>query len=66
MDQLLGLIDLVLRVRHDETVKIFILVAGMSSVRLSFTLLDGAFAANSDLGTGFILHLLQRIATRSN
>ncbi len=66
MDQLLGLIDLVLRIRHDETVEILILVAGMSSVRLSFTLLDGAFASNSNLGAGLVLHLLQRIATRSN
>ena len=66
VDQLLGLVDLVLSIRHDETVQVFLLVAGMCCVRSAFTLLHGTFAANSDLGARFRLHLFERVSTRAN
>ncbi len=76
MDELLGFVDLLLRVGHDQTVEIFFLVASMSgigsactglsvelwsvqtgvdrnSTKHTFALLDGAFAADRNLGTGF-------------
>lgn len=40
VNQLLGLVDLVLGIRHDKAVKIFLLVAGVSGIRASFALLD--------------------------
>ena len=66
MNELLGLIDLVFGIGHDQTVQVFILVAGVSSVGFAFTLLDGAFAADGDLGAGFLLHGLEGVATWSN
>lgn len=63
MDQLLGLVDLFLRLGHDETVQVFFLVAGVSGVRTTLSFLDGAFATDSNLGTRLVLHLLQRVAT---
>ena len=50
VDQLLCLVDLFFRVGHDEAVQVFILVAGVSRVRLAFALLDGTLAADGDLG----------------
>ena len=63
MDELLGLVDLVLGVRHDETVEVLLLVAGVSRVGPAFALLDGTFATDGDLGAGFGLHLLECVAT---
>lgn len=63
MNQLLGLDYLLLGVRHDEAVQVFVLIAGMRSVRFPFALLDRAFAANGDLGLRLSLHLLQCVAT---
>lgn len=51
MNELLGLVDLVFSIGHDETVQIFFLVAGMRGVRTTLALLDGALATNGDLGT---------------
>lgn len=50
VDELLGLVDLLLSVGHDETVQVLLLVAGVRSVRATFTLFDGSFAANGNLG----------------
>jgi hypothetical protein len=53
VDQLFGLVDLVLGVGHDEAVEILLLVAGMGSIRTSFALLDGALSTDGDLGARF-------------
>lgn len=66
VDELLGLVHLLFRVGHDQAVQVFLLVASMGCVRSSFTLLDGAFATNRNLGARFGLHLLQRVSTRAN
>lgn len=66
VNQLLRLVDLLLRVRHDQTMEILLLVAGVSCVRTSFALFHRAFATDSDLRTGLGLHLLQSIASRAN
>lgn len=63
--QLLGLVHLLLGVGHDQTVKVFLLVASVSGIRSALALLDGAFASNGDLGSGLRLHLLQGVSTRS-
>ena len=63
MNQLLGLVDLLLRVGHDETVEIFFLVAGMSCVRAALAFLDGSLAADGNLGARLSLHLLQSVST---
>jgi hypothetical protein len=66
VNKLLRLVDLVLGVGHDQTVEIFFLVAGVSGVRSSFTLFDGAFAADRNLCARFGFHFLQRVSTRAN
>ena len=66
VNQLLGLVHFLLGVCHDQAVQVFVLVAGMSSVRLSLSFFDRSFAANCDLGTRLRLHLLQSIATWSD
>ena len=66
VNELLGLVDLVLSVGHNQAVKILLLVAGVSGVRASFTLLDGALATDRDLSTGLGFHLLERVATGAN
>lgn len=66
VDKLLRLVDLLLGVGHDQAVKILLLVAGMSCVRTSFTLLDGAFATDRNLCLGFGLHLLEGVSTGAN
>ena len=49
VDQLLGFVDLVFGVSHDEAVEVFLLVARVSGVGAAFALLDGSFAADGDL-----------------
>jgi hypothetical protein len=66
VDELLGLVDLVLSVGHDQAVKILLLVAGVSGVRASFTLLDRALATDRNLSAGLGFHLLERVATGAN
>jgi hypothetical protein len=66
VDQLLGLVDLLLRICHDQTVKIFFLVASVSSIGSTFSFLDGTFASNGNLGSGFLFHGLESVATRSD
>ena len=63
MDKLLSLIDLVLGVGHDEAVQVLFLVAGVGGVRPALALLDGALAADGNLGAGLCLHLLEGVAT---
>lgn len=66
MNELLGLVNLLLGIGHDQTVQVFLLVASVSCVRPSFTLLDGTLATNSDLCARFRLHFLERVSTRAN
>jgi hypothetical protein len=66
VDELLGLVDLLLGIGHDQAVKILLLVAGVSGVRASFTLLDGALATDRNLGAGLGFHLLERVSTGAN
>jgi hypothetical protein len=63
--QLLRLVDLFLGICHDQTVKIFFLVASVSGVRATFSFLDGALATDSNFGPGLRLHLLQGVSTRT-
>lgn len=66
VDELLGLVDLLLCVRHDQAVQVLLLVAGMSCVRSSLTLFDRALATDRNLRAGLGLHLLEGVATGSN
>lgn len=66
MNELLRLVNLLLRISHDEAVQIFFLVAGVSCVRSSFALLDGAFATDGNLSAGLRLHLLKGVSTGAN
>jgi hypothetical protein len=65
VDQLLGFVDLVFGVRHDQAVQIFVKVAGVSSVRLALAFFDRAFATNGDLGARLGLHLFECVTTRA-
>ncbi len=66
VDQLLGLVHLFLGVGHDETVQVLFLVTGVRRIGAPLALLDGAFAADRNLGAGFCFHLLERVATGSD
>jgi len=66
VDELLGLVDLVFGIGHDQTVQVLFLVARVSRVRPALAFLDRAFTTNRNLGTGFGLHLLECVATRAN
>ena len=66
VNELLGLIDLLLSIGHDQTVQVLLLVARVSGIRAALTLLDGALAADGNLGTGLRLHLLESVATRAD
>lgn len=66
MDQLFGLVNLLLGFCHNQTVEVFFLVAGVSGIRAAFAFFDRAFATDGDLGTRLILHLLERVTTRPN
>jgi hypothetical protein len=50
VNELLRLIDLLLGIGHDETVEIFLLVAGVSSIRPTLAFLDGALSTDCNLG----------------
>lgn len=66
VNQLLGLVDLVLGISHDQAMQVLFLVARVSCVRSAFALLHGALATDCNLGTRLSLHFLQSIATRAN
>lgn len=63
VNEFLGLVDLVFGVGHDETVQVFFLITCVSSVRTSFALFDGTFAADRNLCPRLGFHLLQSIST---
>lgn len=65
MHQLLRLVDLFFGICHDQTVKIFFLVASVSGVRATLSFLDGALATDRNFGTGLGLHLFQGVSTRT-
>jgi hypothetical protein len=66
VNELLSLVDLLLGVRHDQAMQIFLLVASVGCVRTSFTLLDRAFSTDRNLCLGFGLHLLECVSTGAN
>lgn len=66
VDQLFGLVNLLLGVGHNEAVKILLLVAGVSSVRTALAFLDGALATDGNLGAGVVFHLLECVSTGSD
>ena len=66
VDQLLGLVYFLLRICHDQTVKIFFLIASVSGIRSPLSFLDGTFASNSNLGSRFLFHGLKSVSTRSD
>jgi len=66
VNQLLGFVDFVLVVGHNQAVEVLFLIARVSRVRSTLAFLDGSFAANGNLGAGLRLHLLQSVATRAN
>lgn len=66
VDQLLGLVDFVLAICHDETVQILLLIACMSGIRATLALFDGAFSTDCDLCAGVLLHGLERVTTRTD
>ena len=66
MDQLLGLVDLLFRVRHDQTVQILLLIARVSGIGSTLAFLDRAFPTDGNLGLRFRLHLLERVSTGTN
>jgi hypothetical protein len=63
--QLLCFVNLLFSICHNQTMKVFFLVASVSSVRSAFSFLDGAFATDSNFCTGLGLHLLQSVSTRT-
>jgi hypothetical protein len=63
VDQLLGLVDLVLGVGHDETVQILFLVAGVGGVGAALAFLDGTFTSDGNLGTRLLFHCLECVTT---
>ena len=66
VNQFLGFVDLLLGVGHDQAMQIFLLVAGVSGIRTSFSFLDGTFSTDGDLGSGFSFHFLQGVSTRTD
>ena len=63
MNQLLRLVNFLLGISHDQAVEILLLVAGVSGVRATLALLDGALSTNGNLCAGFCLHFLERVST---
>jgi hypothetical protein len=63
--KLLGFVNLLFRICHDQTMEVLFLVTSVSRVRSTFSFFDGAFASNGNLGARFGLHLLQGISTRT-
>jgi hypothetical protein len=63
VDELLGFCNLFLGIGHDQAVEVLVLVAGMSSIRLAFTLLDRALSTNGDLGLRLCFHIFQSVTT---
>lgn len=51
VDEFLGLVYLVFSISHNKAVKIFFLVARVSSIGAAFALLDGTLSTNGNFGT---------------
>lgn len=66
VNELLGFVDLLLRIGHDQAVQVLLLVASMGGIRATLSFLNGALSTNSDLSLRFSLHLLQGVSTRAN
>lgn len=66
VDQLLGLVDLLLGIRHDQAMEIFLLVASVSGIRSTFSFLDGAFASDGNLCSRLFFHCFESVSTRSD
>jgi hypothetical protein len=66
VDQLLGLVDLVFGVGHDQTVQVFFLVAGVGGVGSALSFLDGTLSSDGNLCARLCFHLFQGVATRTN
>jgi hypothetical protein len=66
MDELFRFVHFLFGVRHDQAVQVFVLVAGVGSVRLALSFLDRSLAANCNLGARLVLHLLESVATRAD
>jgi hypothetical protein len=66
VNQLLGFVDLVFGVGHDQTMQILLLVAGVGGVGATFAFFDRSFTTDGNLGSRFGLHLLQGVAARAN
>lgn len=65
VDKFLGLVHLLFCICHDQAVKILLLVATVSRIRATFSFLDGTFTTDGNFSTGFGLHFLQGVSTRS-
>lgn len=68
IDQLDTFAYFVLSIGDDETVQVFVVVVRRAphAIRSTLSLLDRTFASNRDLGARLPLHLLQRVATRTD
>lgn len=66
VDQLLGFIDLLLGVCHDQAMKIFLLVASVSGVGTTLSFFNGSLSTDGDFGLRFSFHLFERVSTRSD
>lgn len=66
VNEFLCLVDLLFGVCHDQTMQVFVLVAGVGCIRFAFALFDRAFASNGDLGLGLGLHLLECVTARAD
>ena len=66
VDELLGLVDFLLGIGHNQAVQVLFLVAGVSCIRASFALLHRALATDCNLCLGFCFHLFERVSTRAN
>jgi len=66
VDELLSFVDFLLGVRHNQAMKIFLLVRCVSCIRTTFSFFDGSFSTDSNFGLTFSLHFFEGIATGSN
>jgi hypothetical protein len=63
VNELFGFCNLLLGIGHNQAVEVLVLVAGMGSIGLALTFLDGAFSTNRDLGQRFGFHVFQSVST---
>jgi hypothetical protein len=63
VNELFGFCNLLLGIGHNQAVEVLVLVAGMGSIGLALTFLDGALSANSNLGQRLGFHVFQSVST---